>query len=391
MSMDDFDITPIGYTTWRNQNIPFGIKDKDRLGHIYCIGKTGMGKSTLLQKMALSDITKGKGCGIIDPHGDVAKYLLEGIPEERKMDVVYINPVDENVIAFNPLYAVHPNYHSLVASGLISTFKKIWADSWGPRMEYILRFSLLTLLQYPYATLLDIQPLLTDKHFKEKVLEYVKDDYIFDFWRKEFDTYTPSFRNEVISPILNKMGIFISSKPLRNMLRKQVSGFRMSQVMDEQKILIANLSKGELGEDASTIIGSILVTSIQLSALYRAKQPMDKRIPFYLYVDEAHSFLSLSFADILAESRKYGLSLFLAHQYIEQLQDEVRKAIFGNVGTLICFRVGAIDAKYLENEFFSDFFSVDLVNLQKFEILLKLYIDGSTSIPFSAKCRHSNG
>jgi hypothetical protein len=213
--MEDYDITPIGYTTWRNQNIPFGIKDKDRLGHIYCIGKTGMGKSTLLQKMALSDITKGKGCGIIDPHGDVAKYLLERIPEDRKKDLVYINPVDENVIAFNPLHAVHPNYHSLVASGLISTFKKIWADSWGPRMEYILRFSLLTLLQYPYATLLDIQPLLTDKHFKEKVLEYVKDDYIFDFWRKEFDTYAPSFRNEVISPILNKMGVFISSKPLR--------------------------------------------------------------------------------------------------------------------------------------------------------------------------------
>ena len=201
MSMEDYDITPIGYTTWRNQNIPFGIKDKDRLGHIYCIGKTGMGKSTLLQKMALSDIQKGKGCGIIDPHGDVAKYLLERIPVDRRKDLIYINPVDENVIAFNPLHAVHPNYHSLVASGLISTFKKIWADSWGPRMEYILRFSLLTLLQYPYATLLDIQPLLTDKHFKEKVLEYVNDDYIFDFWRKEFETYTPSFRNEVISPI----------------------------------------------------------------------------------------------------------------------------------------------------------------------------------------------
>ena len=252
-------------------------------------------------------------------------------------------------------------------------------------MEYILRFSLLTLLQYPYATLLDIQPLLTDKHFKEKVLEYVKDDYIFDFWRKEFDTYTPSFRNEVISPILNKMGVFISSKPLRNMIGKQVSGFRMSQVMDEQKILIANLSKGELGEDASTIIGSILVTSIQLSALYRAKQTVDKRIPFYLYVDEAHSFLSLSFADILAESRKYGLSLFLAHQYIEQLQEEVRTAIFGNVGTLICFRVGSKDAGYLDEEFEPVFDRKDLINLPKFGIYLKLLIDGIMSNGFSAK------
>lgn len=383
MSMEDYDITPIGYTTWRNQNIPFGIKDKDRLGHIYCIGKTGMGKSTLLQKMALSDITKGKGCGIIDPHGDVAKYLIERIPENRKKDLIYINPVDENVIAFNPLHAIHPNYHSLVASGLISTFKKIWADSWGPRMEYILRFSLLTLLQYPYATLLDIQPLLTDKYFKEKVLEYVKDDYIFDFWRKEFDTYTSSFRNEVISPILNKMGVFISSKPLRNMLGKKVSGFRMSQVMDEQKILIANLSKGELGEDTSTIIGSILVTSIQLSALYRAKQPMEKRIPFYLYVDEAHSFLSLSFADILAESRKYGLSLFLAHQYIEQFHEDIRSSIFGNVGTLISFRVGASDAEYLEKEFEPEILKDDIIKLQKFGIYIKLMIDGVTSAVFS--------
>lgn len=385
MSMEDYDITPIGYTTWRNQNIPFGIKDKDRLGHIYCIGKTGMGKSTLLQKMALSDIEKGKGCGIIDPHGDVAKYLLERIPENRKKDLIYINPVIENVISYNPLHAVHPDFHSLVASGLLSTFRKIWAESWGPRMEYVLRFSLLTLLQYPYATLLDIQPLLTDKHFKEKVLEYVKDDYIFDFWRKEFDKYSPSFRNEVISPILNKMGVFISSQPLRNMLGKQVSGFRMSQVMDEQKILIANLSKGQIGEDASTIIGSILVTSIQLSALYRAKQPLDKRIPFYLYVDESHSFLSLSFADILAETRKYGLSLFLAHQYIEQLNKDILSAIFGNVGTFICFRVGATDAEYLEREFEQVFDRNDFIKLPKFEMYLKLMIDGISSEGFSGK------
>lgn len=382
--MDDYDITPIGYTNWRNQNIPFGIKDKDRLGHIYCIGKTGMGKSTLLQKMALSDITKGKGCGIIDPHGDVAKYLLERIPENRKKDLVYINPTSEKVLAYNPLHAVHPNYHSLVTSGLISTFKKIWADSWGPRLEYILRFSLLTLLQYPYATLLDIQPLLTDADFREKVLEYVKDDYIFDFWRKEFGKYSPAFRNEVTAPILNKMGVFVSSEPLRKMLGQQVSGFRMSQVMDEQKILIANLSKGELGEDASTIIGCILVTAIQLSALYRAKQPIEKRVPFYLYVDEAHSFLSLSFADILAEARKYGLSLFIAHQFIDQLSEAFRTAIFGNIGTMICYRVGALDAEYLEIEFQSVFDRNDLLKLPKFEVLIKLMIDGVTSEPFSS-------
>jgi DNA helicase HerA-like ATPase len=214
-------------------------------------------------------------------------------------------------------------------------------------------------------------------------LEYVKDDYIFDFWRKEFGKYSPAFRNEVTAPILNKMGVFVSSEPLRKMLGQQVSGFRMSQVMEDQKILIANLSKGEIGEDASTIIGSILVTAIQLSALYRAKQEISKRVPFYLYVDEAHSFLSLSFADIFAEARKYGLSLFLAHQFIEQLQEDVRVAIFGNVGTLICFRVGAQDAECLEKEFEPVFNRYDLISLPKFDIYLKLMVAGVTSEPFS--------
>lgn len=384
MSMNDYDITPMGVTNWRNQNIPFGIRDKDRLGHIYCIGKTGMGKSTLLQQMALSDIQKGKGCAIIDPHGDVAKYLLERIPEERKKDLIYINPT-EKILAFNPLHAVHPNYHHLVTTGLLSTFKKIWSDSWGPRLEYILRFSLLTLLQYPRATLLDIQPLLTDREFREDILENIKEDYLISFWRKEYDKYTPSFRSEVISPILNKMGVFISSAPIQKMFGQQTSSFRMSQIMDESKILIANLSKGSIGEDTATIIGSVLVTSIQLSALYRSKLEMNKRIPFYLYVDEAHSFLSLSFAGILSETRKYGLSLFLAHQYIEQLQEEVRSAIFGNVGTLICFRVGATDAEFLEKEFKPEFDNTDLIKLPKFGMYIKLMIDGVTSQPFSAK------
>ncbi|MFN0188613.1 MAG: type IV secretory system conjugative DNA transfer family protein [Bacteroidia bacterium] len=386
MSIDDYCITPIGVTNWRNQNIPFGIKDKDRLGHIYCIGKTGMGKSYLLQQMAISDIQKGKGCGIIDPHGDVSKYLLGRIPEDRKKDLIYINPSDRNNnLSFNPLHAIHPNYHHLVTSGLISTFKKIWSDSWGPRLEYTLRFSLLTLLQYPRATLLDIQQLLTDKDFRESILENITDEYIISYWRKEYDKYTSSFRSEVISPILNKLGLFISSAPIKKLFGQETSNFRMSQVMDEEKIFIANLSKGEIGEDASTIIGSILVTAIQLSALYRAKIETSKRTPFYLYVDEAHSFLSLAFADILAEARKYGLSLFLAHQYIEQLQNEIRYAIFGNVGTIICFRIGITDAEELEKEFEPIFTRSDLINLPKYNMYLKMMIDGLSSPPFSAK------
>ncbi|MBC8156531.1 DUF87 domain-containing protein [Armatimonadetes bacterium] len=379
------DITPIGITNWRNQRQPFGIKDKDRLGHIYVIGKTGVGKSTLLLNMAISDIQKGKGVCIIDPHGDIAESILDYIPLERLSDVIYFNPKDiEYPIAFNPLKAVHANYHHLVASGLISTFKKIWVDSWGPRLEYILRFALLTLLEYPSATLLDIQPLLTDMLFRNKVLSYVTNQHTLSFWKNEFDKYSPQLRSDAITPILNKTGVFLTSIPLRNTVGQTTNGFRMQNVLDEGKILIANLSKGELGEDASSILGSILVTSIQLAALFRSTQPEHERIPFYLYVDEMHSFISLSFADILSEARKYKLSLFLTHQYIEQLHEKIRSAIFGNVGTIISFRIGAEDAEHLAKEFHPVFDEDDFVNLPRYSIYLKLMIDGTTSRPFSA-------
>lgn len=379
------EITPIGITNWRNQRQPFGIKDKDRLGHIYVIGKTGVGKSTLLLNMAVSDIEKGKGLCIIDPHGDIAETILNYIPKERLKDVIYFNPKDlEYPIAFNPLKAVHPNYHHLVASGLISTFKKIWADSWGPRLEYILRFSILTLLEYPDATLLDIQPLLTDILFRNKVLSYVTNQHTLSFWKNEFDKYSPALRSEAITPILNKTGVFLTSIPLRNIVGQKMSSFRMQNVLDEGKILVANLSKGELGEDASSILGSILVTSIQLAALFRSTQPESNRIPFYLYVDEMHSFISLSFADILSEARKYKLSLFLTHQYIDQLHEKIRSAIFGNVGTIISFRIGAEDAEHLAKEFHPIFNEDDFVNLPRYSMYLKLMIDGATSKPFSA-------
>lgn len=379
------EITPIGITNWRDQRQPFGINDKDRLGHIYVIGKTGVGKSTLLLNMAVSDIQNGKGLCIIDPHGDIAESILNYIPEERLGDLIYFNPRDIDFpIAFNPLKAVHPNYHHLVASGLISTFKKIWVDSWGPRLEYILRFTLLSLLEYPDATLLDIQPLLTDILFRNKVLSYVTNQHTLSFWKNEFDKYPPALRSEAITPILNKTGVFLTSIPLRNTVGQKTNGFRMQNVLDEGKILIANLSKGELGEDASSILGSILVTSIQLAALFRSTQSEHERVPFYLYVDEMHSFISLSFADILAEARKYKLSLFLTHQYIDQLHEKVRSAIFGNVGTIISFRIGAADAEHLAKEFYPVFDETDFVNLPKYSMYLKLMIDGATSRPFSA-------
>lgn len=382
---EENNLTPIGITNYRNTNKKFGILDKDRFGHIYVVGKTGVGKSTLLKSMALSDIKRGNGLCIIDPHGDIATDILDYIPEDRIEDVVYFNPKDlANPIPFNPLKGIHPNYHHLVASGIISAFKKVWSDSWGPRMEYILRFSLLTLLHYPDATLLDIQPLLTDTGFRTQVLAYVLEEHIQRFWSAEFEKYNRTFQTEAISPILNKIGVFAASLPLRNTIGQKCRGFRLQEVMDGKKILIANLSKGELGEDTSTLLGCILITSIQLAALHRARQDISQRVPFYLYIDEMHSFVTLSFADILAEARKYGLSLFLAHQYIDQLDERIRTAIFGNVGTLIAFRVGATDAQYLEQEFEPVFDKEDLINLPKYGMYIKLMIDGATSRPFSA-------
>ncbi len=382
----DFDsLTHIGTTNYRSTNQRFGIKDKDRLAHIFCIGKTGVGKSTLLTNMALSDIEKGKGLCVIDPHGDVAETLLNNIPIHRKQDLIYFNPSDlDKPIAFNPLHGVHPNYHHLVASGLVSVFKKLFADSWGYRMEYILRFTILTLLEYPDATLLDIQPLLTDTVHRDKILAYVKNEHTIAFWQNEFLKFSPTLRAEAVSPILNKTGLFLTSIPLRNVVGQKTRGFRMQQVLDGSKILICNLSKGKIGEDACTLLGSMLVTSIQLAALYRAKQPEHTRKPFYLYIDECQTFVTLSFADMLAEARKYGLGVFMANQFLDQLHEKIRAAIFGNCGTIISFRVGANDAELLAKEFYPVFEAIDLVNLARYSMYLKLMIDGASSVPFSA-------
>lgn len=378
-------ITPLGTTNWRETNQVFGIKDADRLGHIYVIGKTGTGKSTLLEQMAMSDIQRGNGICVIDPHGDIAEHLLHYIPPERIKDVIYFNATDTTrPIGFNPLSNIEQKDFNLVTANLISTFKKIWAESWGPRLEHIMRFSILSLLHYPFATLLDMQCLLTDAFFRRKVLNHVSDQSIIEFWEGEFDKYSPQLRSEAIAPILNKTGILSSSLPLRNIIGQKQSSFSMPDVLSTQKIFICNLSKGQIGEDASAILGSILVTAIQGAAFARASVEPDKRIPFYLYIDEVHSFVTLSFADILAEARKYGLSVFLAHQYIEQLHEKVRAAIFGNVGTMIVFRVGATDAAYLAKEFHPVFSEDDLVTLPKYSMYLKLMIDGATSKPFSA-------
>lgn len=375
-------ITTIGKVNFRNDNRIFGIKDKDRMNSIYCIGKSGSGKSTFLLNMAISDIQNGNSIAVIDPHGDIAEELLNHIPHDRLNEVIYFSPT-EFPIPFNILRNVHTEHQHLVASGILSTFQKLYSDFWGPRMAHILFFSVLTLLEYQKATLLDIAPLLTDSDYRSKILVHIKSPQILDFWFNEFEQYSKSLRAEIIAPILNKVGIFSSSIPLRNTFGQSSKGIDMADIMNG-KIFIANISKGRLGEEPSKLIGSILLTSMQLTALARATEPISARKPFYAYIDEAHNFITLSIADILSECRKYGLSLFLANQFLDQLEPEIKSAILANVGTIISFRVGNDDAKYLEKVFQPFFNEFDLINLPKYIMYLKLMIDGTTSQPFSA-------
>ena len=352
---------------------------------MYILGKTGTGKSTLIKNMTVSDIRDGNGLAVIDPHGDLAEDLLNFIPRTRIKDVIYFNPADlEFPIAFNPLNKVHPDYHHLVASGLISVFKKIWSESWGPRLAYILRNSILALLDYPESTLLDISKLMIDTDFRGKVLKQVKNPEVKDFWLKEFENYSAWLRSEAISPLQNKVGEFLCTRPVRNIFCQKESAFSFRKIMDEGKILIVNLSKGKIGEDMCSLLGAMIITRMELAALSRADTGEEKRKPFYLYVDEMHNFITRSFAYILSESRKYGLSLILTHQYIDQLDEKIRSAVFGNVGTLISFRVGHEDAQVLAREFRPVFDETDLVNLSNYRIYIKLMIDGITSKPFSA-------
>lgn len=352
---------------------------------MYLIGKTGTGKSTLIQNMAIHDIESGYGLALIDPHGDLAEEILDSIPANRINDVIYFNPADlEYPIAFNPLEYVVPDCRYLVASGMISVLKKVWADFWGPRLEHILRNSLLTLLENPGTTLLDVPKLLTHDRFRETMLRRVTHPQVREFWLSEFAKYSAWLRAEATSPILNKVGQFLTSIPLRNIVGQRKSALVFRRIMDEGKILIVNLAKGRIGEDNCSLLGAMLVTQIQLAAMSRADVPEKNRRGFYLYVDEFHNFLTLSFADILAEARKYGLNLVLAHQYMEQLDEKLRAAVLGNVGTLISFRVGVEDAMVLVREFHPVFDETDLVNLPNHHIYLKLLIDGKPSKPFSA-------
>lgn len=391
------EIVPLAVTNFRNNQRKFGIKLDDRRRHMYIIGKSGTGKSVLLENMIYTDLRAGHGLAVVDPHGDLVEKVLDLVPSNRVNDVIYFNPSDMDYpIAFNPLESVNPKYRHMVASGLVGVFKKIWADSWGPRLEYILRNAILSLLEYPSSTLLGITRILVDKYYRKKVLEKVTDPVVRSFWIDEYDNYNEKFRTEAISPIQNKIGQFLSSAIIRNIVGQPKSTINLRKIMDEQKVLLMDLSKGRMGEDNSALLGAMMITKLQLAAMSRIDIPEYQRKDFFLYVDEFQNFATESFATILSEARKYRLNLIVAHQYIEQLGEEVRAAVFGNIGTIIVFRVGAEDAEFLEKEFTPTFNQTDLVNLPNYHIYLKLMIDGVTSDPFSAvtmppiSVRHSN-
>jgi len=383
------DITFFGQTDFRQGAQKFGIKRKDRRQHMYIIGKTGVGKTALLKNMALQDIARGEGLAIIDPHGEFAEEVLDHIPIERADDVVYFNPADLDFpISFNILEVPDVRYKHLVASGLIGVFTKIWANVWSARMEYILTNCILALLDTPGTTLLGILRILTDRDYRQTIVNNLQDPVVKAFWVNEYEEWRDQYRNEAIAPIQNKVGQFLNVSLVRNIVGQEKSSIDLAKIMDSRKILLVNVSKGRVGEDNSSLLGAMLITKIQLAAMERVRISEEQRQDFFLYVDEFQNFATESFAAILSEARKYRLNLILAHQYIGQLVSEhitkVRDAVFGNVGTIVSFRVGAEDAEFLEKEFTPEFTIQDIVNMPNYHIYLRLMIDGVTSRPFSA-------
>ncbi len=383
-SEEGLENTVLGRTNFRGVQNTFGIKPADRRRHVYVVGKTGMGKSTLLENMIFSDIRSGKGVGVIDPHGDLAEAVLNFVPSNRTNDVMLIDPSDpEYAVAFNMLENVNPALNSIVCSGLVGIFKKIYADSWGPRLEHILRNTILSLLEYPGTTMLGIPRILQDHRFRSRIVKKIKDPVVKSFWVGEFNKMTDRFRTEAVSPIQNKVGQFLSSPVIRNIVGQVKSSVDLRFAMDKGKIVIINLSKGKIGEDNSALLGAMFITKFQLDAMSRANEPEKERKDFYLYVDEFQNFATESFATILSEARKYRLNLTMANQYIAQMPDEVRDAVFGNVGSILSFQVGFDDAEYLSQQFGEQVLPSDLVSLSKYNAYMKLLIDGMPTKTFS--------
>ena len=384
------EITYLGITTYRDKNNLFGIKRKDRRQHVYLLGKSGTGKSVLMFNMIIQNIQNGEGVCLVDPHGENVEAILSAIPKNRMKDVIYFNPADTDYhIGFNVLELIDPQYKHLVASGLMGIFTKIWANAWSARMEYILNNCILALLDTPGTTLLGIPRMLVDKDYRQKIISNLKDPVIKAFWVHEYEAWQDKFRNEAIAPIQNKVGQFLSTSIIRNVVGQSKSTINIFDMMNEGKIFLVNVSKGRIGEDNAALLGGMIITKIQLAAMERVRIPEESRKDFYLYVDEFQNFVTDAFAGILSEARKYRLNLTVAHQYTAQLvvdkSSAVRDAVFGNVGTMVVFRVGSDDAEFLESEFDPEFTPQDIVNLPNYKVYMKLMIDGVTSRPFSAK------
>jgi type IV secretory pathway TraG/TraD family ATPase VirD4 len=381
----NMDVTYFGRVKFRNDRRLFGIHRDDRRFHMYAVGRTGTGKSTLLETLACQDISRGEGLAFFDPHGDLVERLFAYASEHRAEDVLYFDvPRPDQPFTFNPLRSVPFIKRSVLASGVLDVFKKLWSDSWGPRTEHILRNALLALLDQPSSTLADILRLLGEKEFRENATKWVRSPQVKRFWLEEYKNYPPGFRSQAIAPIQNKVGAFLADPILSRIFTGTDRPLELRQVMDSGKVLLVNLAKGKLGEDSAALLGAMLVSQIGVMGLCRADSPEGIRRDFYLYLDEFQTFSTLSLAGMLSELRKYRVNLILANQHLSQIDPDVREAILGNVGSLIAFRLGPADATYLAKEFQPIFDATDLVNLPNYSIYLKLMIGGAVSKPFSA-------
>jgi type IV secretory pathway TraG/TraD family ATPase VirD4 len=375
------DITYFAQTNFRNKKTPFGIKQNDRLLHMYILGKTGVGKSSLLKTMILQDIRDGRGLCLLDPHADLVESIVAHIPEERKKDVIYFNVPDATLkLRYNPFKKVSYEKRSLVASSILDVFKKLWVDAWGVKLEHILRHAILTLLDQPEATLADIPKLLLDKSFRREALQHVQNESVKSFWTEEFNGYTKFD----LMPALNKVGGMLAHPVIKRVLIENPDEVSLRKAMDDKKIILLNLGKGYIGEDAAHILGALFVSSLGSAAFSRVDTEEEKRVPFMVYMDEFHNFTTLSLVNMFSELRKFKVGMILAHQYFFQLEDEIRWAILGNTGTIISFRVSTDDAQYLAKEMYPVFKLQDFINLPNYSIYLKLMIDGKPCNPFSA-------
>jgi len=382
----DDEVVYFAQTNFRNRRRLVGIRQADRRHHLYIVGKTGTGKSTLLETLIRQDIENGRGVALLDPHGDLVERLVARVPVHRRDDLIYFNvPNTSHPLGFNPLEAVPPARRSLAASGMLEVFKKLWPDSWGPRLEHILRNALLALLDQPQATLADVLRLLDDHSFRKNVAGRTRSPHVRNFWLREYEGYPARFQAEAVAPVQNKVGAFLADPVLHTILTQPRSSFDLRAVMDDGRIFLVNLAKGRLGEDSAALLGALLVSRMGLAALSRTDTPEAQRRDFFICLDEFATFTTLSLATMLSELRKYQVGLILAHQYLEQIDEHILGAILGNVGTIVSFRIGPVDAEVLEKEFYPDFRAEDLLNLPNYGIYLKLMVDGKISKPFSAK------